>query len=177
MYNVPRAACYSSVIFAFLIFFLLFAVSGPAAATDATAAGTEYAPSVYVFGTPSYTGPERYTQVSDSLAIHKDGYYRLVGGGESPGSTVVVTGGVKADIIIENLRLDASHYNYAPFRVSKGANVTLRLAGQNFLKAGVDWAALEVSDGAELTITSAAGDGSLDGELKAIAYYGAAIGG
>jgi hypothetical protein len=151
---------------------------------DATV-GAQYAPKVFVFGDVSYTGQETLnyvngsaidSEVNGTLTINSDGYYKLIGSG-TPSDKVVVNGGVDADILIEDLELDVSAFDSCPFQISPGATVTLRLAGENFLKSGGDWAALAVPEGAALTITSAAGDGSLSGSLKAISVYGAGIGG
>jgi hypothetical protein len=154
--------------------FLLFILAAAAAAepADAAAEGSKYAPKVYAFG-EVLGAAER---VIGALDINSDGYYKIIGTG-TPENRVVVVGGVNADILIEDLTLDVSAFEGCAFQICPGAAVTLRLAGENFLKSGGDWAALAAPEGATLTITSAAGDGALSGYLRAVSCYGAAIGG
>jgi hypothetical protein len=143
--------------------------------------GSPYAPKVYAFGEVSYPGPESVTQGVGTLTISRSGYYKLTGLG-SPYARVMVNPGVVADIVMEDLTLDVSTVSglqsASAFQIRPGAAVTLRLAGKNFLRAGGDYAAIEVPEGASLTITSAAGDGALSGSLEAISENGGAgIGG
>jgi hypothetical protein len=155
--------------------------TGPAAAAGG-GGENKYAPKVFTFGEVYYHGPETINCLLEPLIINKNGYYKLVGWGvvapSSIPARVLVQPGVSADILIENLMIDASDSPaYSPIQISPGAKATLRLAGNNFLKAGGDYAAIAAPEGATLTITSAAGDGSLSGALEAIGVYGAGIGG
>jgi hypothetical protein len=95
---------------------------------------------------------------------------------------VIVNAGVTADILMENLTIDVSGVkgvvdNACAFQIMPGAKVVLRLAGESSLKSIGTSAAIEVPAGAELTITSALGDGSPSGSLEAVSEQGAAIGG
>ncbi|MDR3130951.1 MAG: InlB B-repeat-containing protein, partial [Treponema sp.] len=82
---------------------------------------------------------------------------------------IVAAGGATATITLENadIQLDGA----APLDVYN-ANVTLKLAGNNFLKVvkTSNWgrfAGIRAPNGSVLTITSAAGDGSEEGALEA----------
>ncbi|MDR1741210.1 MAG: hypothetical protein LBR38_05110 [Synergistaceae bacterium] len=161
--------------FALVAIVFIAGLAGAATGEEAGGLG-QYAPKVYAFGDVSYPGPESVNRVFGPLVINRSGYYKIVGTG-TPMNRVMVNPGVTADILIEDLTLDVSAFESGAFQISPGASVTLRLAGQNFLKSGGDWAALAAPEGATLTITSAAGDGSLSGALTAIAQYGAGIGG
>jgi hypothetical protein len=145
---------------------------------SAATVGSQYAPKVYVFGGASYSGHETATPAT-TLTITQSGYYKLTGA--SPAARVVVQSGVSADVTIENLSIDISGAsgvaNASPFKINSGASVTLRLAGENYLRAVDTSAAIEAPAGATVVITSAAGDGALAGSLDAVSQYGAAIGG
>jgi hypothetical protein len=133
---------------------------------------------VYVLGNATYSGDETITRTS-TLTIERSWYYKIMGG--DPFARVLVQPGVTADVVMENLNIDVSVAsgvaNASPFQIRPGATVTLRLAGENTLRAIGTSAAIEAPEGATLVITSAKGDGSLSGSLTAFSEYGAGIGG
>ena len=109
-----------------------------------------------------------------TLTITGKGRYKITGTGQATTNHVVVNPGVSADVYLENVNINTA---YAAFSM-ENATANMYLIGTNVLQSGAHRAGVEVRSGATLTINSAAGDGSLDGELRTTGgYHGSGIGG
>ncbi|MDR1732254.1 MAG: hypothetical protein LBR61_09220, partial [Synergistaceae bacterium] len=165
---------FTNFIFLFSILSILSLFTSFVTPAGAETAGNPYAPRVITLGLPTETD-SGYT-VSNIINITESGYYKIRGSGQ--GDRVVVNSGVSADIILENATLDVRHLSHVcAFEMMTGTTVKLSLAGTNFVMSHGAAAGIQVPPGAALTITSAGGDGSLYGYLKAIGMSGAGIGG
>ncbi|MCL2009295.1 MAG: flagellin [Synergistaceae bacterium] len=105
--------------------------------------------------------------------------YRITGDASAvTDNIIVVTPGSNVNIILSNVNIDVSEFpGDCAFDVT-GAEVNLYLEGTNTLMSGHSRAGIEAPDGSTLTITSAAGDGSIEGRLTAEGgRFGAGIGG
>ena len=111
------------------------------------------------------------------LTISSAGEYTISGTSESDRVEVTASSG-EVIIIFDNLSLTTV---YTPFNIRGSADVTIKLRGENTLKAddSNNYAGLQKTNtGSKLTITSASGDGSTDGNLDTTGGdYGAGIGG
>lgn len=102
------------------------------------------------------------------------GEYVLTGVSDAASRSIVVRSGAKVTVTLENVRLDLSKQRWkTPFVIENDAKADLILKGENELRAGTTRAAIEVAEGATLTISSAS-----TGGLTAVGGAGAAaIGG
>lgn len=102
------------------------------------------------------------------------GEYVLTGVSDAASRSIVVRSGAKVTVTLENVRLDLSKQRWkTPFVIENDAKAELILKGENELRAGTTRAAIEVAEGATLTISSAS-----TGGLTAVGGAGAAaIGG
>ncbi|MDR1033856.1 MAG: InlB B-repeat-containing protein, partial [Bifidobacteriaceae bacterium] len=103
--------------------------------------------------------------------------------GETTSARIEVQAGATVNITLENANLTSS--NNSPFTLNENANATIKLQGENRLtsaEANNQFAALNAPNTSTLTLTSASGDKSAEGILKAKtdltnSTSGAAIGG
>ncbi|MDR0732648.1 MAG: hypothetical protein LBF08_01110 [Dysgonamonadaceae bacterium] len=112
--------------------------------------------------------------LDEASVVNKNGIYKYLSGGESLGTPIQINAEIEATVILDGVTIDmASTYTTGKhtFRILKGASVNLILRGDNRLKGGKNFAAIEVHEGASLTISG-------EGKLTAIGGEGAAgIGG
>lgn len=102
------------------------------------------------------------------------GQYVLTGASDAASRSIVVRSGADVTVTLENVRLDLSKQRWkTPFEIESNAKVELILKGENELRAGTTRAAIEVADGAALTVSSA----STGGLTAAGGAGAAAIGG
>ncbi|GHS95453.1 hypothetical protein AGMMS50276_11130 [Synergistales bacterium] len=102
--------------------------------------------------------------------------YEIIGTGTQTSNRVVVTSGADTNIILSDVNIDVGASNDSAFDMT-GAEVKLYLKGTNTLiSGGLSHAGLEAPDGSTLTITSAKGDGFLDGSLNAYGSFGSGAG-
>lgn len=111
------------------------------------------------------------------LTISGNGIFDISGTGEATTNRILVKSGYDPVIFLNNVNIDLSwmsarpqEFSEAPFGIEAGASADIYLSGENKLlscrsnRDGISHAALEVPQGAKVTITSANGDGSTDGK-------------
>lgn len=88
------------------------------------------------------------------------GQYVLSGTSDAASRSIVVRSDAEVTVTLENVQLDLSKQRWkTPFAIENGAKVELILKGENTLRAGTTRAAIEVADGAVLTVSSASTGG------------------
>jgi hypothetical protein len=98
--------------------------------------------------------------------------YKITGtsaaGTSGKGVSVAVASGVSVDVLLSDVKIivNADVTPRSAFALKSGAKATLRLEGYNELKSSSSAPSIEAPKGTELTITSAAGDGSPEGSLN-----------
>ncbi|MDR1447544.1 MAG: fibronectin type III domain-containing protein [Candidatus Ancillula sp.] len=136
------------------------------------------------------------TATSGTGWTYADGVYTINSGatadanltitGTTTNKRVVVASSATATVTLNGVSIDQSGKEDASgsvFSISAGANVTIKLQGNNTLKSGrnveyTGYAGLNVLGGSTLTIESVAGTGSTEGSLSATGGRdGAGIGG
>jgi hypothetical protein len=111
---------------------------------------------------------------------------------KSTGSRIVVAGGASATVTLDNVGMDTSAallrdefddeakiaLRSIPIALKSGASLQIKLSGVSEITAGEGGAGIYVPVDAEVSLTSAAGDGETGGALTVLGGYGgAAIGG
>lgn len=117
-----------------------------------------------------------YTYDGDKLAFIRGGTYTvsMVPQAAQAGiDTIFVKSGVKVNLTLDNVRIDASGKTGRSALDITGTSVNLTLVGDSTLKSGADRAGVDAPDGSSLTITDA-GSGTLS---SAGGSGGAGIGG
>ena len=123
-------------------------------------------------GYTAYDIEEEYPEegVVDTLSITESGNYYIYGSGKVTNNRIRIYEGVTANIILYNVNIEVgSSIGSSAIQIDSGAAVTLILDGTNKLIGGGGgiFAAVNVPQGADLTITSIAGDGMTEGSLTA----------
>lgn len=120
---------------------------------------------------------------NNTLTITEDGTYSIVGNTQPTQNHILVNPDVNATIFLRDVNINVSNVTSGNIPSGnafymKDATVDMYLDGVNTLKSGYHRAGLEAPEGSTLTISSASGDYSTRGTLKAIAgHHGAGIGG
>ena len=102
------------------------------------------------------------------------GVYTITGASNASSHAVKVHAGQSVEVTLENVQLDLSERRWnSPFILEEGAQAVLILKGENTLLAGTTCAAVQVAEGAVLTVST-----DSTGGLRAVGGAGAAgIGG
>ena len=125
---------------------------------------------------------EGWNYFNMELTITGNGKYKIVGNGTAlTDRHIKISGNTETNIFLSDVNIDRSRSSFqfgCAFAIESGAKVDMYLESNNSLISGYGRAGLEVPEGAELTISSASGDGSRRGALTATGgYLAAGIGG
>ncbi|MBQ7593030.1 MAG: hypothetical protein IJU48_01600 [Synergistaceae bacterium] len=125
---------------------------------------------------------EGWRFANNTLTITENGTYCIVGNTQATKNHVLVNPNVNATIFLRDVNINTGNDNTGNISqcafYMKDATVDMYLDGDNILASGGHRAGIEAPEGSTLTISSAAGDYSTDGTLKASSTYdGAGIGG
>ena len=115
---------------------------------------------------------------SAPVTIAEDGDYRIYGTGVSTTNTIVVTTGVTANVVLDNVNIDVSATSDAcafDIQGTSQVNLVLEAGSENTLRSGEYKAGLQVDDSAQLTIDTNAGTAGILNSYSG--NYGAGIGG
>lgn len=112
-----------------------------------------------------------------TLTVSESGNYYIYGTKTLSQNSIVIKGGVTATVILDDVNIAIKEsIMQAAITVESGANLTIKLLGENTLMGGSHGAAINVPEGATLTVTSIDGDGKTAGKLTATARPIALVG-
>jgi hypothetical protein len=119
-----------------------------------------------------YAAPETWDISTGDLVINAGGEYAV--SGSTMSHTISVNTSESVTLTLDHVSIDVSATS-GKSAFDSGANVTLQLIGANTLKSGASQAGVKVTDGEQLTVSSAP---SFAGSLSASGgAFGAGIGG
>ncbi len=105
-----------------------------------------------------------------TLTISQNGNCYVYGTCTQKDAKILVKSGVTANIILDDVNLNVRETTQqAGIVIESGADVTLLLAGDNYIEGGICSAGISVPEGATLTITSFDGDSETTGNLTVVA--------